>query len=192
MTNSRSTKEVAVIIFFWMMLAVMVLFAVINMAGNKFSKNSGQSTMYTEKGQSQESKIAAYQSVLKDNPDSLKALVGLGDLYFDNQRYQEAIDIFLKAEKIDPASVHIENDLGLLYLNTNNYKSAIEKFQKALKIDPTHTDSLYYIGLIHHYKGDNAQALQVFEQVLSSNPSPRLAQRVKQEISKIKGQMAPQ
>ncbi len=190
MINTRSTKEVAVIFFFWMMVAVMIIFAVINISGNKVAQNSGQNTMYPEQqGQSQATEIARYQNILKNNPDNLNALVGLGDIYFNSRRYQEAIAIFLKAEKIDPASVHIENDLGLLYLNSNNYDHALEKFQKALQIDPTHIESLYYIGLIHHYKGDNATSLQTFEQVLASNPSPRLAQKVNQEIARIKGQV---
>lgn len=186
MTNSRGTKEVVVISFFWTMLAVMILFAITNMAGGKLSKNNDQYVAKTTQSKSIESKAEVYQSILKGNPGSLKALIGLADLYFDNRQYHEAIATFLKAEKIDPTSVHIENDLGLLYLNTTNYDIAMEKFQKALEVDPTHTDSLYYIGLIHHYKGDTPQALRVFKQILSSNPSPELAKRVAQEISKLK------
>ncbi|MCF6186925.1 MAG: tetratricopeptide repeat protein [Desulfobulbaceae bacterium] len=189
MTNSRSTKEVVVISFFWMTTALMIFFALTRTTGSHVAENQdGQNTMYVEQGQSLdvESKIVTYQSILQKNPDSIKALVGLGDLYFDNRRYQEAIPIFLKAAEVDSANVHVENDLGLLYLNTGDSDNALTRFQKALAIDPTHIDSLYYIGVIHQHKGEIAKARETFEQVLASNPPPQLAQKVNQELLKIK------
>ncbi len=190
MTNSRSTKEVVVISFFWMTTALMIFFALTRTTGSHVAENQGgQNTMYVEQGQSLdvESKIATYQAILQKNPDSIKALVGLGDVYFDNRRYQEAITIFLKAAEVDSANVHVENDLGLLYLNTGDSDNALLRFQKALSIDPTHIDSLYYIGVIHQHKGERAEAVKVFEQVLASNPPPQLARKVNQELAKIKG-----
>lgn len=190
MTNSRSTKEVVVISFFWMTTALMIFFALTRTTGSHVAENDGRNTMYTEQGQGldMESKIATYQAILEKSPDSIKALVGLGDLYFDNRRYQEAIPIFLKAAEVDSANVHVENDLGLLYLNTGDSDNALTRFQKALALDPTHIDSLYYIGVIHQHKGEIAKAREAFEQVLAANPPPQLAQKVNQELTRIKNQ----
>lgn len=190
MTNSRSTKEVVVISFFWMTTALMIFFAITRTTGSHVVENDRRNTMYTEQGQGldMESKIATYQAILEKKPDSIKALVGLGDLYFDNRRYQEAITIFLKAAEVDSANVHVENDLGLLYLNTGDSDNALTRFQKALAIDPTHIDSLYYIGVIHQHKGETAKAREAFEEVLASNPPPQLAQKINRELIKIKNQ----
>ncbi len=188
MTNSRSTKEVVVISFFWMITALMIFFALTGRTGSHVAESDGPNTMYTEQGPGLdvESKIATYQAILQKKPDSIKALVGLGDLYFDARRYQEAIAVFLKAAELDSASVHVENDLGLLYLNTGDFDSAMLRFQKAWAIDPTHIDSLYYIGVIYQHKGETARAQQIFEQVLAANPPPQLAQKVNRELAKIK------
>lgn len=195
MTNSRSTKEVVVISFFWMTTALMIFFALTRTTGTHVADgNDGQNTMYVEQGQSLdvESKIATYQSILQKNPASIKALIGLGDLYFDGRRYQEAITVFLKAAELDSANVHVENDLGLLYLNTGDSDNAMTRFQKALKIDPSHIDSLYYIGVIYQHKRENAKAAQAFEQVLASNPPPQLAQKVRQELTRLKAASSAQ
>ena len=189
MTNSRSSKEVVVISFFWMTTALMIFFALTRTTGSHVaSGNDDADTMYVAQGQSLdvESKIATYKSILQKNPDSIKALIGLGDLYFDGRRYQEAIAVFLKAAELDSANVHVENDLGLLYLNTGDSDSAITRFQKALKIDPTHIDSLYFIGVIYRHKKETDKAVQAFEQVLASNPPPQLARKVSRELTEIK------
>ncbi len=191
MTNVRTTKEVVVISFFWLIAAVMVLFAVMNIPGNKLSEKSARNTdMVSQQTQMMliEEKIATYKSILATNPTSIRALTELGDVYFDSGRYQEAIDIFLKASEVGPATVHVENDLGLLYLNINEYDLAIERFYKALDVDPSHVDSLFYIGMIHQYKGDLGSAREVFEKILAANPSPQLVEKVNQQLAGIRSQ----
>ncbi len=191
MTNIRTTKEVVIISFFWLIAAVMVLFAVMNIPGNKVPEKSAQSTdMVSQQTQRMliEEKIATYKSILATNPTSIRALTELGDVYFDSGRYQEAIDIFLKASAVGPATVHVENDLGLLYLNINEYDLAIERFYKALDVDPSHVDSLFYIGMIHQYKGDLGSAREVFEKILTANPSPQLVEKVNQQLAGIRSQ----
>ncbi len=189
MVDVRSTKEVVVIAFFWMVTAVMVLFALVNISGNKIPESSPQDTaMVSQQSQKMviEEKIATYKSILANNPTSIRALVELGDIYFDSGRYKEAIPIFLKASAVGAATVHVENDLGLLYLNINEYDLAIERFQNALDVDPSHVDSLFYIGVIHQYNGDAEMAEKVFEKILAANPSPQLVQKVNEQLEGIK------
>ncbi len=191
MVNVRTTKEVVVIVFFGMVTAVMVLFAVINLPGNKIPESSPQDTAILSQQSQQmliEEKIATYKSILVNNPTSIRALTELGDVYFDSGRYQEAIDIFLRASEVGPATVHVENDLGLLYLNINQYDLAIERFQRALDVDPSHVDSLFYIGMIYQYKGDAEMAEKVFEKILAANPSPQLIEKVNEQLSGMKSQ----
>ncbi|WP_456473579.1 tetratricopeptide repeat protein [Desulfolithobacter sp.] len=188
MSDLRTTKEQVVQFFFWILIGIMILFAILNTTLRQSSKPNSQNTPQVSGGQDLASKIEVYESILANNPDSIKALIGLGDLYFDSRRYQEAIEIFERAAQIDPANAHVANDLGLLYLNTKILDKALVNFQRALKIDPTHLDSLFYIGLIHEFAGRPEQALEVFNRILAANPSPELNRRVEQKIAALEGQ----
>jgi len=138
--------------------------------------------------QQQANRIVALEQEIAANPDNVNALIELGDIYFDSNRYQEAISTFLKAEKITPANVHILNDLGLLYMSTGDNDTSLEKFEAVLEIDPSHIHSLYYVGLAHREMGNIDKALQAFEEVQSLNPDPQLADAVRQEIAALKDQ----
>ena len=51
-------------------------------------------------------------------------------------KYQEAIEWYDKALKIDPNNILALNNKGLALSNLGKYQEAIEWYDKALKIDP--------------------------------------------------------
>lgn len=138
-----------------------------------------------------ESRIEVLKQELAVNPDNINALIELGDIYFDGNRYQEAISIFNRAEEVDPVNIHVLNDLGILSMSTGNYDAALEKFKTVMDVDPSHIHSLYHIGVIHRIKGDTDKAVETFEQILSMNPEPQLTEAARQEIAALKNQPSP-
>jgi cytochrome c-type biogenesis protein CcmH/NrfG len=149
------------------------------------SQSAGQAT---QNNQQQVNRMLVLEQEIAANPDNINALIELGDIYFDSNRYQEAISIFNKAEQIAPTNIHVLNDLGILHMKTGSYEAALAKFDAVLIIDPTHSHSLYYVGLVHRETGNTDKALQVFEEVLSLNPDPQIAEAVRQEITVLKEQ----
>ena len=137
-------------------------------------------------------KIYSLLQRIEDNPQDIDALIELGDIYFDRNSHQEGIEIFTKAELIDPTNIHVLNDLGLLYMNIGNYDKAVEKFETVLNIDPSQNHSLYHVGLIYSEKGEREKALNAFENVLKLNPTPELAAQVEQAVAALKGELKPQ
>ncbi|MCF6290938.1 MAG: tetratricopeptide repeat protein [Desulfobacterales bacterium] len=133
-------------------------------------------------------RIAELEQELAVDPDNVKAMIELGDIYFDSNRYQEGIVIFTRAEKIAPTDIHILNDLGVMHLHTGNYETALEKFKAVLAIYPTHSHTLYYLGLVYLKQGDRDKALPAFEQVLALNPDPQLAEAARREIAALNEQ----
>lgn len=188
MANARSTKEVVIICFFWMITAVMVTYALVTNLGDKGSETGGQTApSYSQQGANAalEEKIGTYEGVLKNDPGNIQAMIGLGDLYFDNSSYHKAIEVFLKASEVGEPSVHVENDLGLLYLNVNETDKALLRFQKAFGIDSGHVDSLFYIGMIYQHKGQNDKAKKAYDQVLATKPSAQLVAKVKKQLETL-------
>lgn len=138
--------------------------------------------------QQQADRIFALQQELIDNPANIDAMITLGDIYLDSNRFQEGIEIFLKAEKIAPNNIHVLNDLGILNKNMGNSEAALTKFEAVLKIDPTQSHSLYHIGVVHRDIGNKDKALQAFEKVLELNPGAQLAEQVQQAITALKSE----
>ncbi len=170
-------------IFFWVIVAVItVVIGVKLLDRGPVAENGSMGSA----GSGAAEEIVRLTETLAQNPDDLNALIRLGDLYFDGKRYQEAIELFLRAETVSAPSVHIENDLGLLYLNTNRPLLAIPRFERALEIDPAHLVSLYYIGVSYRQLGDREKARQAYERVLVANPSADLARAVKGELAALR------
>ncbi|NOZ26398.1 MAG: tetratricopeptide repeat protein [Nitrospirae bacterium] len=187
MEATRSRKETVVILFFWLIFGGMVIMSMVNLALK--SGESGQESAGPQQAMPLEERIREVKAFLEDNPDNPEALVALGDLYFESNQVYEGIEVFKRAEKLEPESVHIQNDLGILYQKTGKYELAIEKFRNALRLDPTHLNSLFHIGLIYRYNmGDNEKALEAFEELLAKNPEPRVAKMAAEEVERIKAE----
>jgi cytochrome c-type biogenesis protein CcmH/NrfG len=185
----RNRKEKAVILFFWLMLAVVIVMTTINLTGKEAQKKP-EVAAGTGQAANVQGKIAELKNFLRDNPGNIQALVSLGDLYFEGKQIREAIEVFEEAVKLDPKSVHIQNGLGGLYMQTGAFDLALQSFQKALDIDPNHLNSLFHMGMIYRYsKKDTKTALEIFERLLSKNPEPDMAKQVKDEIAKIKTEL---
>jgi cytochrome c-type biogenesis protein CcmH/NrfG len=188
MTGVLNTREHVVIYFFWMVFAAMLLTAAYNMSEPEVSQKKSPTAKSTAPQLSPEEKIAEYQEHLAENPRSIQALIGLGDVYFDSGKPFEAINIFKKALEVSPGNTHALSDMGLLYADIGNLDEALTYFQEALKFDPNHHHSLYYTGLIYRRNGEKSMALEAFEKLLSLNPAPDLVKKANQEIAALRSE----
>lgn len=81
------------------------------------------------------------QSILRIVPDDYQALNLIGIIRAQQQREEEAEQIFRQviSQKPDFASGHV--NLGLLYVQMNRPGDAIPELQEALRLDPTRDDA---------------------------------------------------
>src|SRR6185437_10011301 len=62
-----------------------------------------------------ENKVNAFKSVAEREPTNPKPRVELGNLYFDAERYDDAIKWYGDALKLDPKDVNVSTELGGSY-----------------------------------------------------------------------------
>ena len=74
--------------------------------------------------------------ILSIRPDSLKALQVYGMILYIQKRYEEAVEIALKAMEIDETNFENYNNLNLCYLQLHQIDKSREILLKALKYDP--------------------------------------------------------
>ena len=71
-----------------------------------------------------------------NNKELAEDLLELGKFYFLNERYEEAIKVLQKAQKLNSSSADIYYNLGLVYEAKNSLHEARSMYLKAVEVDP--------------------------------------------------------
>ncbi len=123
---------------------------------------------------------ATLKSIVASNPKDLNALVQLGNLYYDNSRFADAVAWYGRALELDPDNPNVRTDRGTSYYNIGQPDNALAEFRKSLEASPNHAQTLYNMGVVYlHGKNDPVQARKAWEQLLATNPG--FADRAKVE-----------
>lgn len=131
--------------------------------------------------------IDALKAILKDDPKNLKALVELGDAYFDSNQVENAIGAYAKALELEPKNPDVRTDLGIMFRKKGEFDRAIAEFKRAAQDDPRHVNSRYNLGIVLlHDKGDLKGAVQAWEDFLKVEPSGPRADNIRDRIVKMK------
>jgi tetratricopeptide (TPR) repeat protein len=134
-----------------------------------------------------ENKAAGLRSEADRDPRNPAPRIELGNLYFDGERFEDAIRWYSEALAIDPRLVGTSTDLGIAYYYTNQPDKALEQFDKSLAIDPTHAKTLLNIGVVRAFgKQDLQGAAQAWERVIELAPNTPEAARAKQGLDGIR------
>ena len=128
-----------------------------------------------------ENQVTALKSVADREKSDPKPRTQLGNLYFDAERYDDAIKWYGEAVTLAPTDVNVSTDLGVCYYYTNQPDKALEQFDKSLKLDPKHAKTLLNVGIVKAFgKQDLDGATQAWQQVIKiapESPEGRAAKR---------------
>ena len=113
-------------------------------------------------------------------------LYGLGELNYDIENYDKAIEYYNKALEIEPDDPGTMNNLGLAFICKTNYKEAISLYQKSLKIDPEDSITWDNLGLAYEYNNEYEKAKEVYQKALDLDSSDEEIQQHLIDIKKKK------
>jgi len=135
-----------------------------------------------------QNRISSLKSILKEDPKNLKALIELGNLYFDSDQMDLAIQTYSKALELDPKNANVRTDMGIMYRRKGDPDRAVAEFRRAAQDDPGHVNSRYNIGVVLlHDKGDLKGALAAWEDFLKVEPGGPRAENIRNQMEKMKG-----
>ena len=108
---------------------------------------------------------------LKSNPNDPDALIQLGNLYYDHQAFEQAIQYYGQALEVRPDDVNVRSDMATAYWYLGKPESAVQEYEKALKINPKHANTLFNLGVVK-WQGlkDPKGAITVWKRLLELNP----------------------
>jgi tetratricopeptide (TPR) repeat protein len=133
-----------------------------------------------------EARAASLTQQAGGNPKDARVRIELGNVYFDAERFDDAVKWYQQALEIEPKNVNASTDLGIGYYYLNQPDRALAQFERSLAIDPLHTKTLLNIGIVRAYGKDDldgaARAWQRVVEIAPDTPEGRVAQQALQAV----------
>jgi cytochrome c-type biogenesis protein CcmH/NrfG len=124
---------------------------------------------------------------LSSNPNNFELITRIGNLYYDTQHYEKAIEYYGKALKVNPSNVNVRTDMATAMFYIGNPDGAIKEFEAGLKYEPNHPNTLFNLGVVKWQgKQDPSGAVAIWEKLLKTNPNYPEKDKVQEFIGRAK------
>lgn len=94
----------------------------------------------------------------------------LGNSYFNQEKYSQAVTYYVKALKIDAELLRARFNLSLALIHLNRAAEAEILLQKLLDEDPANLSVLEILAYNYHIQGKAEEAIELLENVLEKSP----------------------
>ena len=133
-----------------------------------------------------ETRVAQLKATIGSDPGNAGAHAQLGNLYFDAQRFPDAIAAYEQSLKINPNDPDVSTDLGVSYYYTNRPDDALAQFDRSLKVDPAHTKTLLNKGIVLAFgKEDLRAAADEWKKVVELAPDSAEGQAARRALEGV-------
>lgn len=134
-----------------------------------------------------EGDVEKYRKLAEAQPGSVAPRVALANLYFDAERYSDAVTWYEAAMKLDARNADVSTDLGVSYYYLNQPDRALQQFEHSLAINPKHTKTLLNLGIVRAFgKQDLAGATRAWQGVVDMAPDSPEGQAAKRALDAMK------
>ncbi len=135
-----------------------------------------------------EARVGTLESSAERDATDARPRVELGNLYFDAERYPDAIRWYEAAFAIDPTDPNVSTDLGVSYYYSDDPDRALEQFARSLEADPRHVKTLLNLGIVRAFgKQDLEGAATAWQQVVDIAPDSPEGRAAGQAIEAMRG-----
>jgi tetratricopeptide (TPR) repeat protein len=134
-----------------------------------------------------ERRVADLTAAAGRNATDAESRIQLANLYFDAERFNDAIRWYEDALQVDPRNPNASTDLGIAYYYTNQVDRALARFDTSLAIDPKHTKTLLNRGFVLAFgKQDLDGAAKAWQRVVDIAPDSPEGQRARQSLEALR------
>ncbi|KAL4487766.1 hypothetical protein ABPG73_005026 [Tetrahymena malaccensis] len=114
--------------------------------------------------------IKILQNLLDKYPKKIKLNLNIGDIQYNQQQYQDAIQSYEKYLKENEGSREIQYRLCMCYVRKNLLKEANEILNKSFALYPDAIEYLYHLAKINLAQGNYEESQKNVELLLQKNP----------------------
>ena len=94
-----------------------------------------------------------------------------GDKYYEQKKYQLALQKYNKAIELDPKFTYAYNGRGKVYYYLRDYTRALAEYNKAIKLDPKFARAHVGRGWVYWKLNDYTRALSEFNKAIKLDPN---------------------
>ncbi|MDP2682794.1 MAG: tetratricopeptide repeat protein [Deltaproteobacteria bacterium] len=130
---------------------------------------------------------AQIQMVLKERPNDAKAFAEVGDIYFDQHKFIDAIEYYKKAIAMDPQDIDAYNDMGLSYHYIGKSDDGLKYVEEGIKKNPAYQRLWLTKGFILAIRGNIADARSAWEKAYRLDPNTDVGRSAAGFLEQYKG-----
>ena len=128
-----------------------------------------------------------YKKKLDANPND--TIANLGAILQKQNKFDEALSFYQKAESIDPSNINTRLNVGTLYQQKGDNKTALVAYDSVLVLHPDNVQANLYKAQCLSALGESKMAQNYFKKVLSLDPNNEYAQN--EMFTSAKATMTP-
>ncbi len=125
---------------------------------------------YAEKGDDNRA-LAAYEAVLKLQPNNVEALRASGKLCLRHEMNTQAVPLLERLVELQPADPQAKCDLAAAYAATGKFEQAEKELDQALRADPDNASALVGLGAVYLRTNRTQQALPLLQKAVTRVPN---------------------
>lgn len=123
-----------------------------------------------------------FDNAIRVDPTNVEALHAKAYYLQNNDKIDEAIDIYKQIHLINPQYPEAYLNIAILQLYRDSVDAAMKELTILKGIDPTNAAAWFYIGKAHQFNGEKEEAKASFEQALKLDPNYEQAADALQEL----------
>lgn len=111
-----------------------------------------------------------FKQILGTNPQHLKALLGLANLYFQVKNHNAAAKLYISALQINPNLVKAHFNLGTIYYYARKHESAVNHLVKALSLYPKLLGAYLILAQIYEAANKPSESVKLLSRAVTLSP----------------------
>lgn len=120
--------------------------------------------------------VQAEQVIAQRNPQTqtnpkneFKQLLEQGKKLVESGDYPKALEIYIKAARMQPKNGSAYSGVGILYVKQKNYSAALLAFRRAIELEPNNADYHHALGYLHGSLGNYQAARDSYQEAIRLN-----------------------
>ncbi len=130
--------------------------------------------------------MARYRNVLAEDPGNVEANIGIGNMMFDSNKWDKAIEHYTKALEGDPTNADVRVDRAIAYHTLGDNKTALEEMKRVTREKPEHQNAWLNLGVVAGALGDRKTNIEAWEQYLKLAPNGPHSEAIRKELASVR------
>ena len=147
---------------------------------------AGSGGAQTQDPQAVREQVTASLEKARSEPNNFEAQVKAAELYYQIQRYDQAIEFLLKANQLKPTDYRTVVILGMVNLDAGHYDTAEKWYRAAMKMKSDDVMVLAGLAAATLEKGDAKAAEDAIAQLEKVDPSSQDLPQFRDKLASLK------